>query len=148
LLFVVASCSVGHYSSVMQYGDDLVPQPLLSGASPLGSDWSIPGSGHSSHSGPSGWVSSVDFNGTFRCEAEDVAPLAVALFDTLKDDVFGKGFQLREGSAVLTGGKPNAIEIRVLFQDDYEKGTVLFTAQAGAKPPSFEYQLNVSEETR
>ena len=148
LLLVIGSCSVGHSSSAAQYGADLMPQPLLAGASTLGSSWSSPSAGRSSHSGPSGWGSSVNFDGTFRCDAKDLAALADALFVALKDDVFGKGFQLAQGSTVQTGDTPNAIEIRVLFQDDYQEGTLVFTAQAGAQPSSFAYQLKVFEETR
>jgi len=144
---LLTACTRSHFPNTPQYGDDLTPLPLLQGASELATSWSIPTTGRSGSSGMNSWVTTTKFDGTFDCDSADLEALGQALLATLRDDVFGKGFQLREGSRVETGGAPNAIDLEVLFGDVRSLGTLHFTAQA-TKSPSFEYQLSISEETR
>ncbi|MBC8451173.1 MAG: hypothetical protein H8D72_00535 [Planctomycetes bacterium] len=149
LLVIAAACSIRSQIPVTAYADLLVPAPLLAGASPLATGWSVPTLNHSGYSRSGTWVATGKSTGSFTCHPDDREALAAALLVAFKEDLFGQGFQLREEAVLKVGAvaAPDSFQIQVPFEDDVELGVLDFVAKEATEFTSV-FTLTVSEERR
>jgi hypothetical protein len=147
-----AGCNIGFYGSSASYSDQVGPHlaTTLLECSGVSSTWNTSSSGSSSHSGATGgWTSKSSWSGTFECDPTDLKALNQNLFDGMRLDIFGAGYQINIDQSVTwlmpfnNGGSP-AVSFEIAFGDAANESTVKFMAYP-KKSGEYSYVMDFAE---
>lgn len=107
--------------------------PILLDSSTVDGTWSGSAGGAGSYSSPSGWSYDSSWSGEVVCDSSQIEQLGKDLFDSLRMDVFARGFQVDTDSEAtylepFSAGTSPAIEMEIAHHNARSEGTVTLMA--------------------
>ncbi|MFT5079363.1 MAG: hypothetical protein ACI84E_000002 [Planctomycetota bacterium] len=136
---LLSGCVNSYYSGDSTYSRMVSGHvlPILIYSSTVDGSWTGSAGGSSSYGGPTGWNYESSWSGEVECEDSQIEQLGKDLFDSLRMDIFARGFEVATDSEVTfleaySPGANPAIQLKITHTNARNKGTIKLSAYAKA----------------